>query len=437
MILWLQLAVLLAALLIGAKLGGIGLGAMGGMGLFLLVFGFGLPAVSPPWTVVGMILAIVSALSLVEAAGGLDVAVRLAERVLRRNPRRVTLVAPLVTYLLVFASGTQHVIYALLPVIAEVARMAGIRPERPLSASVIASEQGLVASPISAATVTLAATLSGSSFGLPQILMVIIPSTLAGLAAGTLAVAFRGTELADDPEYRRRLAEGKVASPGPLPELDFAVRKKATGSCVVFLIAVAGVVLLGMFPWLRPRYENAPLEMGATIMMVMLAAAGLVAILFRADPEKAIKGSVMKGGLAAVIAILGLTWMGSSFFEGNKAEIVGGMSALVRSYPWAYAAGLFTLSVLLFSQSATVATLGPVGAALGLPPTLLLGSYPAVNGLFFLPTYGTVLAAVAFDTTGTTRIGRRVLNHSFMRPGLVATGTATVAAIVLARSALG
>jgi anaerobic C4-dicarboxylate transporter DcuA len=437
MALWLQLAVLLAALLIGAKMGGIGLGAMGGIGLFFLVFVFGLPAGSPPWTVLGMILAIMSALSLVEASGGLDVAVRLAERVLRRNPRRVTFVAPLVTYVLVFASGTQHVIYALLPVIAQVARMAGIRPERPLSASVIASQQGLIASPISAATVTLAATLSGSSIGLPQILLVVIPSTLVGLAAGSLAVAFRGTELQDDIEFRRRLAEGKVSAPGALPEIDFESRKTAAGSCLVFLAAVFGVVLLGMFPALRTAHQNEPIEMGLTIMIVMLAAAGLVLILFRADPEKAIQGSVVKGGLSAVIAIFGLTWMGSAFFEGNKAAIVGGMSAVVLAHPWTYAAALFTLSILLFSQSATVATLGPVGVALGLPASFVLGSYPAVNGLFFLPTYGTLLAAVAFDPTGTTRIGRHVLDHSFMRPGLLATGTATIAAIVLARSALG
>jgi len=442
--LWIELLILLTCIVLGARLGGIGLGAMGGLGLAVFVFLFALPPGGPPGTVLGMILAVITALSLMQAAGGLDYVVSLAERLLRGNPRWVTFLAPLVMYVLVLASGTQHVAYALLPVIAEVARSAGIRPERPLSISVIATQQGLIASPVSAATVALLAILAGANVSLPQILLVIVPATLVGLVAGTLSVAFRGVDLADDPEYRKRLAQAKVAPAAERPRLEGPARTQAVWSCVVFLAAIAFVVLLGIFPGLRPIYEQTSegvteqgqVEMGRAVMIVMMAAAGVLMLALKADPEKAVKGSIMKGGLTAIVSILGVSWMGSSFFEGNRVAIVSGISSVVETQPWVYAVGLFALSVVLFSQAATLTILGPVAVALGLPPALILGAYPAVNGNFFLPTYGTVLAAVAFDTTGTTRIGRYLLNHSFMRPGLVTNATATLVAMALARVSL-
>jgi anaerobic C4-dicarboxylate transporter DcuA len=438
---WIELAVLLAAIVLGARMGGIGLGPMGGLGLLVFVFVFRLPPGSPPGNVLGMILAVITALSLMQAAGGLDYVIQLAEKVLRRNPRRITILAPLVTYILIMASGTQHVIYALLPVIAEVARKAGIRPERPLSMSVIASQHGLVASPVSAATVALIAGLTASGIGLPQIMMITIPSTLLGVFAGILSVAFRGRELAEDPEYQRRLANGSVTPPAERADLAGAERKTAVGSCMVFLAAILAVVLIGLFPTLRPIYEKVTegvtetgqVEMGRAVMIVMMAAAALLLLVFRADPEKAVKGSIMKGGLTAIICILGVSWMGSSFFEGNQSAIVSAISSVMRTQPWIFAAGLFVLSILLFSQAATITILVPVALALGLPVPLIVGAYPAVNGNFFLPTYGTVLAAVSFDQTGTTRIGRYLLNHSFMLPGLVTTVTATIAASILAQ----
>jgi len=441
MLFWAELAVLLAVIIVGARLGGIGLGPMGGLGLFVFVFLFRLPPGGPPATVLGMILAVIVALSLMQSAGGLDYVIQLAEKILRRNPRRITILAPLVTYVLVLASGTQHVIYALLPVIAEAARKAGIRPERPLSISVIAAQHGLVASPVSAATVAVVGGLAQSGVGLPQILMVTIPATIIGVAAGILSVSFVGRELAEDPEYLRRLAEGKVTPPTAKVGVTATEHDKALGSCVVFLVAIVAVVLIGLFPGLRPVYtkvvegvtETGQVEMGRAIMIVMMAAAAILLVFFRADPEKAVKGSIMKGGLTAIICILGLSWMGSSFFEGNQTTIVGAISSLVQSQPWIFAAGLFVLSILLFSPAATVTILIPVAVALGLPLPLIIGAYPAVNGSFFLPTNGTVLAAVSFDQTGTTRIGKYLLNHSFMLPGLVTTITATLAASLLAQ----
>jgi anaerobic C4-dicarboxylate transporter DcuA len=441
LLLWLELALLLGCIVLGARLGGMALGPVAGLGLLVLVFGFGEPPGSPPGTVLGMILAVITALSLMQAAGGLDYVVERAEALLRRNPKRITFVAPFVTYALILASGTQHVIYALLPVIAEVARKAGVRPERPLSISVIAAQHGLVASPISAATVALAGVLAGSNVGLPQILLVTIPATLAGVLAGTLSVAFRGAELAEDEAYRALVAEGRIGDLTAKPPLEGPERRRAIGACAIFLAAILAVVVLGILPELRPVYERivdgspqtGRVDMARAIMIVMLAAGGLLLLLVRADPEQALRGSIMKGGLTAIVSILGVSWLGSSFFEGNESAIVGGVSAAVQARPWVFAAGLFVLSILLFSQAATVVTLGPVAVALGLPASFLIGAYPAVNGNFFLPTYGTVLATVSFDATGTTRIGRWLLNHSFMRPGLVATAVATACASVLSR----
>jgi anaerobic C4-dicarboxylate transporter-like protein len=387
-----------------------------------------------------MILAVITALSMMEAAGGMDYLVESAERILHKNPRRITFVAPFVTYLLIFAAGTQHVIYSLLPVIAEVSRKAGVRPERPMSMSVIAAQHGLVASPVSAVTVALLASLASLDVGLVQIMMVTIPATLFGVTLGILSVAWKGADLEEDPEYQRRLAEGVLAPAERQAPLEGAARNRGMGACAVFLGAVAVVVLLGLFPVLRPSYEvmvdGAPVttqvDMGRTIMIVMLGAAGLITLLFKANPATAVKGNLMRGGLVAIISILGVSWLGSSFFTANEQAIVGTISAFVGSYPWVFALGLFVLSILLFSQAATIVILAPVGVALGMPAHLLIGVYPAVNGNFFLPTYGTVLAAVSFDQTGTTRIGRYLLNHSFMIPGLVTTISAVLAGLLLA-----
>ena len=445
MTLWIELAVLLACIVIGARIGGIGLGTISGIGLLIYVFVFRMPPGGPPGTVLGMIIAVITALAAMQAAGGLDYLIGVAGKILEGRPRQVTFLAPLVTYVLVLVSGTQHVVYALLPVVAEVSRKAGVRPERPLSASVIASMNGIIASPIGAATVALVGLLAGVDVSLPQILLVIVPATLVGTLLSTLSVAWRGRELEDDPEYRRRVADGKITDIAAQQALEGVARSRAIGSCLVFLAAIALVVGIGVYPGARPVYETiiegvtetGQVEMGRAIMIIMLAAAGLIMVFFKASPEVAVKGSIMKGGLVALISILGVSWLGSSFFEGNEEAIVGGISSAIQSQPWVFALGMFALSVLLFSQAATVVTLVPVGLALGLSAPLLVGAYAAVNGIFFLPTYGTVLAAVSFDQTGTTRIGKYLINHSFMLPGLVSIVSTTVVAMVLAHWLLG
>lgn len=439
MMTWIEFLIFLACIIFGARLGGIALGTVAGIGLVIFVFILGLPPGGPPEVVLGMIIAVITTLATLQAAGGLDYLVSLGEKVMRRRPQYITFVAPIVTYALVFASGTTHVIYALLPVIAEVARKANVRPERPLSISVIAGFQGVIASPISAATVAMIGILAAKDVSLPHLLAIIIPSTFIAILIGTLSVAWRGKKLSEDPEYQKRLASGAVKPAEALPALQGQALFNARGSTLVFLAGIALVVLIGMFPNLRPVYEISAggametdqVGMGMAIMIVMIAIAGLIMVLFKASPETALKGTIMRSGITAVISILGVSWLGSSFFEGNRAVIVSGIADLMRAYPSAFAAGLFLLSTLLFSAAATVAILMPVGVALQMPASLLIAFYPAANAVFFLPTYGTVLAAVSFDQTGTTKIGKYLLNHSFMLPGLVTTVSAVVLAFLL------
>ena len=436
---WIELIILFTCIVIGARLGGIGLGTLGGLGLVIFVFLFGLPPGSPPGIVLGMIIAVITALASMQSAGGLDYLISFATKVMRKKPQYITFVAPFVTYFLILASGTQHVIYALLPVIAEVSTKAGIRPERPMSISVTASMYGVISSPISAATVALLGALVSYNISLLQIMMVIIPASILGLIVGTLSVAWRGKDLKDDPEYQERLKSGKIQDSAASVEIAKEKIGSARNSLFVFLAAIVIVVFIGIFPELRPSYEILSgkesiiekLEMGDAIMIIMLAAAGVMMIFFKAKPAEAVKGSIMNGGVVAVISILGVSWMGSSFFEGNKSEIVGGISSVIQQAPWVLALGLFVLSMLLFSQAATVVTLMPVGVALGMPLWVLIAVYPAVNGFFFLPTYGTVLAAVSFDRTGTTKIGKYLLNHSFMLPGIVCVIATTVFAFII------
>jgi anaerobic C4-dicarboxylate transporter-like protein len=436
---WVEVVILLACIGVGARLGGIGLGTTAGIGLFAFVFFFGLPPGGPPAAVIGMIIAVITALAALEAAGGLHFLVSVGEKVMRRRPQAITFVAPLVTYALVFGSGTTHVIYALLPIIAEISRQADIRPERPLSISVIAGFQGVLASPISAATVAMFGFLAPAGVTLPMLLAVTIPSTLIAVMVGALSVAWRGAKLSEDTEYKARLASGAVKPPQALAVLEGKALFNAKGSTFLFVAAIVFVVLVGMFPDLRPVYqvpaaqgvETDQVEMGTAIMIVMIGLAGLMMVGFGASPQEAVKGGMMRNGLTAIISIIGVSWLGSSFFEGNRPEIVGGISSLVEGHPWTFAVGLAILSTLLFSAAAAVVVLVPVGVALGIPAQLLVAFYPAANTIFLLPTYGTLLAAVSFDQTGTTRIGKWLLNHSFMRPGLVTMASAILIALVL------
>ena len=426
----LQLLFVLVAIILGARLGGIGLGVMGGIGLAVLTFVFGLQPTSPPIDVMLMIAAVISAASAMQAAGGLDYMVKLAERLLRNNPQRVTILSPLVTYFFTFLAGTGHVAYSVLPVIAEVARDTKIRPERPLGIAVIASQQAITASPISAATVALLGLLSGYDITLFDILKISIPATLVGVIVGALFSMRVGKELMEDKEYLRRLEMNMVES-GDVKTNDIKDKFKAKVSVIIFIAATVLIVFFGSLPSLRPMFDGKALDMPSLIEILMLSASALILLLTKTDGIKATQGSVFLAGMQAVIAIFGIAWMGDTFIKGNVAELTGSIEGVVTSMPWLFGLALFVMSILLYSQAATVRAIVPLGIALGMSPYMLIALFPAVNGYFFIPNYPTVVAAINFDRTGTTRIGKWVLNHSFMMPGMVATVVSIVVGLLL------
>lgn len=426
----LQLLFVLAAIIVGARLGGIGLGVMGGVGLAILTFVFGLQPTAPPIDVMLMIAAVISAASCMQAAGGLDFMVKLAERLLRRNPAHVTILSPLVTYLFTFVAGTGHVAYSVLPVIAEVAAETKIRPERPLGIAVIASQQAITASPISAATVALLGLLTGFDITLFDILKITIPATLIGVLVGAFASMRVGKELMEDPEYLRRMEEGLLEDKHV--ELnDVKNMFQARLSVIIFIVATLLIVLFGSIPGLRPSFDGKVMDMPSLIEILMLSAAALILIISRTDGIKATQGSVFPAGMQAVIAIFGIAWMGDTFINGNITELTGSIEGIVRQMPWLFGVALFVMSILLYSQAATVRAIVPLGIALGISPMMLIALFPAVNGYFFIPNYPTVIAAINFDRTGATGIGKWVLNHSFMMPGLVATIVSIVIGLLL------
>jgi anaerobic C4-dicarboxylate transporter DcuA len=441
---WLELLIVIACIFLGSRFGGVALGTIAAVGLVVLIFIFETPPGKPPQTVLGMILAVITAVATTQSARGLDYLIVIADRALRIWPAGISVVAPVIAYVFTLAAGTGHVIYALLPVIAEVSRNAGVRPERPLSISTIASQQAITASPISAATVALLGLLAPAGINLRSILLIAIPSTFTGVLFGALSVMWKGPELKDDPIYEERLAKGLIEAPGGGTSLVGSELMRARGSVVVFLMAALLVVALGSFPSLRPNYSILSaeggrveqVELAPAIMIVMLAAAGINMLAFGASPAATVKGTIMNAGVVALISIAGLGWLGSAFFEGNRRLIIDSISGVVQQHPWVFALGLFGLSILLASQAATVITLVPVGIDLGLSPAVLIALFPAVNGYFLLPTYPTLLAAISFDQTGTTRIGKYVLNHSFMLPGMVATVSSLVMGFLIARIVL-
>lgn len=427
-----QLAFVLIAIIIGARLGGIGLGVLGGLGLAVLTFVFGLEPTSPPIDVMLMIVAVIAAASCMQAAGGLDLMVKWTEKLLRKNPSKITILSPLVTYIFTFIAGTGHVAYSVLPVIAEVATETKIRPERPLGIAVIASQQAITASPISAATVALLSMLTGQGFNISlfDILMISVPCTLAGVLAGAFYSLRVGKELEDDPEFKRRIAEGEFTTQKYVLK-DVKNQKAAGWSVAIFILATIGIILFGSIESIRPVFNGTSLSMAYIIEILMLSAAAIILLATRTDGIKAVQGSVFSAGMQAVVAIFGIAWMGDTFIGGNMAELKGSIEQIVTAMPWLFGIALFLMSILLFSQAATVRALLPLGLALGISPYMLIALFPAVNGYFFIPNYPTVVAAINFDRTGTTHIGKYILNHSFMIPGLIATGVSVMLGLLL------
>ena len=426
-LIYVQFLVVLFAIFIGARVGGIGLGVFGMIGLGILVFGFGLKIGKPPVDVMLIIVAVITAAAALQGAGGLDYLVKIAEKILRRNPAMITIVAPIVCYIFTLFSGTGHIAYSLLPIISEIARESKIRPERPLSISVIASQQAITASPISAATSALltAELLGGKGIELSDILIIAIPATLLGVIVGAIVMSFVGIDLEKDSRYQeflKKQQDKKITAEVSTSEINSGAKT----AVVLFLLGVLGIVVFGSVPSLRPSFVQedgsvSVLGMAEVIEIIMMSVGGLILVFSKTDVTKVVKGSVFLAGMQAVIAIFGIAWLGDTFFQGNIDFFKTNIEHIVKEYPFLFAGALFIMSIFLFSQAATVRTLYPLGISLGIPPMMLVMMFPAVNGYFVIPNYPTLVAAINFDRTGTTRIGKYVLNHSFQIPGFVAT----------------
>lgn len=426
-LIYVQFLVVLFAIFIGARVGGIGLGVFGMIGLGILVFGFGLKIGKPPVDVMLMIVAVITAAAALQGAGGLDYLVKIAEKILRRNPAMITIVAPIVCYIFTLFSGTGHIAYSLLPIISEIAIESKIRPERPLSISVIASQQAITASPISAATSALltAELLGGKGIELSDILIIAIPATLLGVIVGAIVMSFVGIDLEKDSRYQeflKKQQDKKITAEVSASEINSGAKT----AVVLFLLGVLGIVVFGSVPSLRPSFIQedgsvSVLGMAEVIEIIMMSVGGLILVFSKTDVTKVVKGSVFIAGMQAVIAIFGIAWLGDTFFQGNIDFFKTNVEHIVKEYPFLFAGALFIMSIFLFSQAATVRTLYPLGISLGIPPMMLVMMFPAVNGYFVIPNYPTLVAAINFDRTGTTRIGKYVLNHSFQIPGFVAT----------------
>ena len=422
-IILLQLAIVLAMIFIGAKKGGIGLGIYGMVGVFILVFVFGEEPGAIPIDVMLIIVSVITASAALQAAGGLDYMVNVAARFLKKHPSRITFYAPLVTWLFSLCTGTAHTCYAMLPIISEIARKDKVRPERPLSVATIAASLGCTGSPVSAATAAIVSEmlLGDKGIGMTEIMAITIPASLIAILIASMVQNYVGKPLEKDAEYQRRIREGLLNAEDETRDETIANNPQAKWAVLAFMLGVLLVVLFGVFPELRPSFNGIRLAMNTTIEVVMMSIAALILLVGKADVGKAANSNVFAAGMNAMVSIFGIAWMGSTFFEAHHEVILSGVDSFFTSYPMLFAIPLFLFSIMLFSQAATVKTLFPVGLALGVPPMVLLVLFPAVNGYFFLPNYPTEVAAIGFDRTGTTRIGKYVVNHSFQLAGFITT----------------
>ena len=434
---WLELAVLLACLFYAAPKGGMTLGLMGGIGLLIFVFGFGLKPGKPPVDVILTIMAVVCASSALQAAGGLDCLLQIAERVLRNHPRAVCYLAPYLCWMLTVLCGTGHTVYTMLPIIYDVAIKNGIRPERPMAASTIAAQMGVICSPAAVACVSMVALMDGQlvggqPFSLVTLLSITIPAALVGLfAVGTFSV-FRGKDLDKDEQFQALIADPeqkKYVYGETTTLLGIKFNKKQWGSLWIFLATVAVVAVLGSTPELRPLVGKKRLSMTLVIQMFMLFA-GILMVMF-CDAKKINKTSVFNAGMVAIVSVYGVAWMSDTMFSNHIGQLKLGLTEWVKAAPWTFGVVLLIVSKLVNSQAAAVAIVVPVAIQIGTPPGIICAMASAAYGYYILPTYPSDLAALTFDRSGTTHIGKFVINHSFILPGLIGVITAVIVGMLL------
>ena len=432
-----QLLIVLAALYVGSRYGSLALGAISGLGLAILVFGFGMKPGTPPTDVIYIIIVAVTCAGILQASGGMDWLIQLAEKLLRKHPDRITFLAPFATFFLTVLVGTGHVVYTLMPIIVDIAIKKGIRPERPCGVASVASQVGITCSPIAAAVVAFVTISNANGYGvsIPQVLMVTIPACLIGLFFAAMASFRRGKDLDKDPDFQKRISDPAVRDyiyGSDATTLDKVIDKNAKRAVYIFLCAILVIVGLAFCQMVMSKeaLEKLP-KMNIAIQIIMLSATALMIIISKVDLKKAAAGTVWRSGMVAVVAIYGIAWMADTYFGNYMDQIKEMLTGLVTQYPWSIAVVFFLVSVLINSQGAVVVAMLPLAYSLGIPGPVLLGVLPSVYGYFFIPNYPSDIATVNFDRTGTTVIGKYLLNHSFMMPGLVSTIIATIVGYVM------
>ena len=474
-----QLLIVLLALWVGSRYGSLALGAISGIGLALLVFGFGLKPGTPPTDVIYIIIAAVTCAGVLQASGGMDWMIQVAERMLRKHPDRITFMAPLCTFFLTVLVGTGHVVYTLMPIICDIALKKGIRPERPCGVASIASQVGITCSPIAAAVVAFSAISASNGFHVNnlQIIMVTIPACICGLMAAAAASYKRGLDLDKDPQFQERLKDPQQFQyiyGNSATTLDKKISPESKRAVYIFLAALAIIVMFSIVQMfggnILPSYDTVqavkggpasitleggvtetakqlasagivmegvtetvkkPLAMNLVIQIIMISAAALMIIFCKAKPKKAVGGAVWQSGMVAVVAIYGIAWLADTYFGNYMDEMKLMLTDLVSAHPWTIAIAFFLVSVLINSQGAVVVAMLPLAYTLGIEGWVLLGVLPSVYGYFFIPNYPSDIATVNFDRSGTTVIGKYLLNHSFMMPGLICVITSTIVAYAI------
>ena len=438
----LQLLVVLMALYVGSRYGSLALGAISGIGLAILVFGFGLKPGNPPTDVIYIIIAAVTCAGIMQASGGMDWLIQIAERLLRKHPKYITILAPLCTFFLTVLVGTGHVVYTLMPIICDISLKKGIRPERPCGVASIASQVGITCSPIAAAVASFVIISNENGFDVNNlsVIAVTIPACICGLMAAAAWSYNRGLDLDKDPQFQARLADPKMKEymyGSTASVLDKEVSPQAKSAVYIFLGALEVIVLFSIMQIaehdIRPEYNGKPLGMNIIIQIVMIAAAALMILFCKAEPKKAVAGPVWQSGMVAVVAIYGIAWLADTYFSNYLDVMKEGLTGIVSEYPWSIAFAFFAVSVLINSQGAVVVAMLPLAYSLGIPGPVLLGVLPSVYGYFFIPNYPSDIATVNFDRSGTTVIGKYLLNHSFMIPGLICVIVSTLVAMFMTK----
>ena len=443
MLMLLGFIVLLACLVIGVRRGGIGLAAVSGIGLIFFIFVMGLNPGKPPVDVMLTIMAVVTCSAFLQASKGLDVMLKYAEKFLRSNPKYITILAPITTWVLAVLCGTGHVVYAMFPIIYDIAIKQNIRPERPMSVSSIASQMGVCASPASVAVVSAVAILGASAhpFGVMQILSISIPATFIGVVMAGLWSLNRGKDLDKDEAFLAKIAdpEQKAFIYGSLDDkslINKTLPKTAYNAAVIFLLGILVIAIFGSFPQLLPKIADAkgvlkPFSMTPTIQLIMLAISAIIMMVCNVKTSDVASGSVFKSGMTAIVSVYGVAWMADTYFGAYLPVMKKTLSDVVLAYPWMYAVVLFLVSKLINSQAAAVTVIVPMALSVGVDPLIIVGFMPAAYGYFVLPTYPSDLACIGFDRSGTTHIGKYIINHSFIIPGLIGVSSACLAGYIL------